>query len=40
MTWADLFERADSHRTDPETIRERLDARRGGETTDGEADDA
>ena len=28
MNWADLFERAEAHRTDPETIRECLDVRR------------
>jgi hypothetical protein len=27
-TWADLFERADAHETDPETISESLAARR------------
>jgi len=43
MNWADLFERAEPHRTDRETIRERLDARRdavGGEGNGDETDDA
>jgi hypothetical protein len=34
VNWADLFERAEPHRTDPETIRERLDARRDAEDND------
>ncbi|WP_269814492.1 hypothetical protein [Halorussus litoreus] len=40
MNWGDLFERAEDHRTDVATIRERLEARRDGErgTADSEED--
>lgn len=36
MSWADLFERAEPHRADVETVRETLAARRTSETPEGD----